>query len=310
MKLKRLYFFWPPESCSSAHPCRLMPKRPKARGWNPISERGTTNPIFPDTETTSLRRTKRLRGPKRLRCLCNLLLYPPETAESRFSDVTPGEWYADAVNSLSQIGIFNGYGDGTFRPGQNITRAEYVKALTSCVPAVEADNPFSDVKSTHWAYRNILTAISKQWINGYEDGTFRPDQTITRAEAVTILNRALKRTGAGFAEYRTGEYFTDIGKGHWAYLDIVEASGAVAYEEADLPGGHGRLCTCHCFLRAKPERRSGKRFWKYPGIVKPHGIIRVICAGQALDLCADKRGSKGLCAFRLHRGIPSQHGSG
>ena len=167
--------------------------------------------------------------------LCNLLLYPPETAESRFSDVTPGEWYADAVNSLSQIGIFNGYGDGTFRPGQNITRAEYVKALTSCVPAVEADNPFSDVKSTHWAYRNILTAISKQWINGYEDGTFRPDQTITRAEAVTILNRALKRTGAGFAEYRTGEYFTDIGKGHWAYLDIVEASGAVAYEEADLP---------------------------------------------------------------------------
>ena len=135
--------------------------------------------------------------------LWNLLLDPPETTESRFSDVTPGEWYADAVNSLSQIGIFNGYGDGTFRPGQNITRAEYVKALTSCVPAVEADNPFSDVKSTHWAYRNILTAISKQWINGYEDGTFRPDQTITRAEAVTILNRALKRTGAGFAEYRT-----------------------------------------------------------------------------------------------------------
>ncbi len=162
--------------------------------------------------------------------LYNLLIDPAHSPKSHFSDVPLEKWYGQAVNALTQIGVFHGYGDGTFRPNSPITRAELVAALTSCVPSVSADNPFSDVSTSYWAYKAIITAAANNWISGYPDGTFQPKRTITRAETVAILNRALDRTGEGFAENRTGGYFTDIQENNWAYLDIVEASGAVAYK--------------------------------------------------------------------------------
>lgn len=160
--------------------------------------------------------------------LYNLLLKPVNTTETRFEDAPLDKWYGQAVNALAQIGIFKGYEDGTFRPDHPITRAELVTALTACVPQEDGANPFSDLSSDDWAYSPIVTAVSLKWVNGYPDGTFRPRKTITRAEAVVILNRALQRTGEGFAENRTGKYFTDIEETNWAYLDIVEASGATA----------------------------------------------------------------------------------
>lgn len=167
--------------------------------------------------------------------LYNLLLTRPTATETKFSDVPLSRWYGQAVNALAQIGVFHGYGDGTFHPNAPITRAELVKAITACVPSEGGNNPFSDVSSGHWAYQAILTAASKKWINGYPNGTFRPGKSISRAETVAILNRALGRTGKGFAENRTGEYFNDIQESNWAYLDIVEASGATAYQ----PSGQG-----------------------------------------------------------------------
>ena len=174
-------------------------------------------------------------------CLYNLLKKTSSVTETRFSDVSLDQWYGQAVNYLSYIGVFSGYGDGTFKPNNPITRAELVSALTNCVSPVEAENPFSDVVADHWAFHSIITAVANNWISGYPDGTFQPQRTITRAETVVILNRAMERTGEGYAENRTGQYFVDIKEVNWAYLDIVEASGAVAYNSGNEPNDSDKV---------------------------------------------------------------------
>ncbi|MCH5353183.1 MAG: S-layer homology domain-containing protein [Acutalibacter sp.] len=183
--------------------------------------------------------------------LYSLLKAPAHSTVSQFTDVPLTQWYGQAVNALGQVGVFHGYGDGTFHPNAPITRAELVAALANCVPSAAADNPFSDISSGNWAYRAILTAVANQWISGYTDGTFRPDKTITRAETVVILNKALGRTGAGFAENRTGKYFTDISEDFWAYRHIVEASGATAYQ-ANISASLLRVTVSALNLRSGP----------------------------------------------------------
>ncbi|WP_369296982.1 S-layer homology domain-containing protein [uncultured Neglectibacter sp.] len=178
---------------------------------------------------------KRITRAETAQMLYNLLLEQSVVTETIFSDVPISSWYGQAVNALAQIGIFRGYGNGTFRPNSFITRAELVTALAACTSSIDADVGFSDVSEKHWARKSIAAANFYGWIKGYPDGTFRPNDPITRAETVTILNRALGRTGNGFAENRTGKYFTDISKKHWAYSDIVEASGAVAFSDFSNP---------------------------------------------------------------------------
>lgn len=170
--------------------------------------------------------------------LYSLLREPPKVAASPFSDIPAGKWYSEAVVALAQLGVFHGYEDGTFRPNAPITRAELVTALTAFVPKAGTKSPFSDVPESSWACQSIVTASSLGWISGYPNGTFQPKKTISRAEAVLVVNRALERTGTGFAENRTGNYFTDLTEDHWAYSHIVEASGAVA--RPPVPPGPGK----------------------------------------------------------------------
>lgn len=173
--------------------------------------------------------------------LYSLLREPPEAAKSPFSDVPAGKWYSEAVASLAQLGVLHGYEDGTFRPSAPITRAELVAALTAFVPETGTKPAFSDVPESSWAYPSIVTAFSYGWIGGYPNGTFQPKKTISRAETVVVVNKALERTGAGFGENRTGKYFTDLTEDHWAYSHIVEASGAVARPPAPPEPGKKQL---------------------------------------------------------------------
>ena len=147
-----------------------------------------------------------------------------------FSDVPANTWYADAVNCLAANGIISGYPDGKFYPDNPITRAEFV-ALASQFDelAVTDKNIFPDVPDDHWALKYINSFAAKGWITGYEDGTFRPEGNITRAEAVTLINAMLDRRieAKDIPGGVTG--FTDVDATHWAYANIVEASGKYEY---------------------------------------------------------------------------------
>lgn len=142
-----------------------------------------------------------------------------------FRDVKADAWYAEAVNKLASYGVINGSG-GAFRPDVLISRAEFLTILSKFSESVESDVTFTDVSEDHWAYDIIASAAAKGWISGYSDGTFHPDGTLLRSEAVTITNRVLgrsadKNTISSAAGIRI---FPDVDKSHWAYYDIMEAT--------------------------------------------------------------------------------------
>jgi len=148
-----------------------------------------------------------------------------------FPDVNSNSWYAGSVNYLTEIGILNGYENGTFAPDQSITRAEFVTIASRFDDIVNAgNNPFADVSSNNWAYNSIVSAYNKGWITGYPDGTFQPQGNITRAEAVTIVNRILgRRTLAASIPAQYDNLYPDVSTSNWAFADIVEASVAHDY---------------------------------------------------------------------------------
>lgn len=153
-----------------------------------------------------------------------------------FSDVSAGDWYYQSVTLLSSLGILNGYEDGTFRPNQTITRAEFVTILSSFFAPVEGTARFQDVPATHWALKNISSANARGWINGYDDGTFRPDKTITRAEAVTVMNAVLGRSASHtqtMALIQNGgvSVFRDVRPSDWFYAAVMEASTNHSYSK-------------------------------------------------------------------------------
>ena len=150
-----------------------------------------------------------------------------------FDDVESGMWYTSYIAYLEKYDIITGYEDGTFRPDAEITRAEFV-AMAERAYSLFADvedgneNIFTDIDNSYWAAEHIYTAIAMDWIKGYADGTFRPDNKITRAEVVTIVNRVTERNAdMDFIEAHVSELlsFSDVkDKGYWAYAAIVEAS--------------------------------------------------------------------------------------
>lgn len=157
----------------------------------------------------------------------------PSAGYSVFDDVKADAWYGDSVQYLQEFGIIVGR-DGThFAPDEAITRAEFVTICTrfDAYTAVDTINDFADVSASHWAYAYINYAVHEKWITGYEDNTFRPDDMITRAEAVCVVNRVLDRSAdeAYIAEHGdTLASFSDLTDAHWAYQDIMEA--AVAHD--------------------------------------------------------------------------------
>jgi Phage-related lysozyme (muraminidase) len=158
--------------------------------------------------------------------LYKLLENVPKNKTQLFYDVGTNQWYSTAVNSLAKAGILKGNGKGYFKPQDEITRAEFVTILARLFESKTGTMKYTDVPKSHWAYKSIITANQYGWINGYGNGIFKPNNSITRAEAVTILNRVLERKDSDFAKDRndTSKYFKDVPKGYWAFLDIIEAA--------------------------------------------------------------------------------------
>ena len=157
----------------------------------------------------------------------------------QFKDVKAGDWYKTAVDIMAKQGIVNGYEDGTFRPNQPITRREFAAIAARYAGNLDTWKTFRDVPPTDWAYKLINRVAGAGWINGYEDGTFRPNNNITRAEVVAIVNRMLNRKAD--AKYvdnnlmRTKGAFVDNMRSAWYYYDIYEAAFGHSYER--LPNG-------------------------------------------------------------------------
>ena len=159
--------------------------------------------------------------------LYNLLASYPPVTDGSFSDVSAGAWYATEVNTLVELDVLSGYEDGTFRPNNAVTRAEFVTAVCKCFDSLSTGSAgFSDV-SGHWAEGFINQAVAEDWISGFPDATFRPDESIQRCQVTAILNKALERTGSGFAADAGTQEFVDVPSSHWAYEHIAEAADPV-----------------------------------------------------------------------------------
>lgn len=164
------------------------------------------------------------------------LLQRTDWEQRSFSDVQAGDWFADAVNTLAGLGILSGYEDGAFRPGREITRAEFVAVVMAFSQPSETPSEFSDVPPTHWASKSIAAAVENGWISGYPDGTFHPEASISRAEAVSIVNKMLGRTAdPDCVNAKDVKNFYDMFPSHWAYGAIVEASTAHYHVEGSSP---------------------------------------------------------------------------
>lgn len=144
----------------------------------------------------------------------------------RFTDVHSNTWYGTAVSTLAAKGIVNGYQDGSFRPDQAVSRSEFiVMALRYAgITPYTTNRNFRDVSQSHWAVDYIQTAAQLGLISGYPDGTFRPEQYLTRAEAVTILNKISERAECMLTDKTVA--FSDVPVNYWAYRDIMLAANA------------------------------------------------------------------------------------
>jgi hypothetical protein len=150
-----------------------------------------------------------------------------------FSDVEQGKWYTQPIAYLAAQGIIVGYPDGTFKPDQPITRAEFAKMIAGFDSLSEVSyNVFTDVDD-HWATGFINSAAAKGWVSGYPDNTFKPEESSTRAEIVTIINRMLNRQIEAEDVPAWAPSYTDLDASHWAYTAIIEASVTHTYQFKD-----------------------------------------------------------------------------
>ncbi len=151
-----------------------------------------------------------------------------------YKDVADNLWSVTAISYMSNLKLVKGYPDGTFRPTANITRAEFAAMVVRFENISAAGSKtFTDLQKDHWAYEVIQKAAQAGWISGYPDGSFKPDQPISRAEVVTITNRMLNRfADEDFVDHNLDKIinFTDIDKSHWAYYPVVEATNGHRYE--------------------------------------------------------------------------------
>ena len=154
------------------------------------------------------------------------------THQNDFSDVAADAWYCSSVSTLSRMGIIAGYPDGTFRPNAPITRAEFAAIAT------RFDNngdktpvSFTDIIG-HWAEGEITVAANHGWVSGYGDNTFRPQNQITRAETMSLVNRVLKRLPETSADLLPDmiTWTDNADTSSWYYLPVQEATNSHYYE--------------------------------------------------------------------------------
>lgn len=167
----------------------------------------------------------------------NLLRSKDVSITAHFVDVPEDAWFATAVNTLSSLGILDGIGNEMYDPDRVITRGEFAAIATRFAKANNNGNvSFEDVSAVDWFYNAVLTATNYGWIDGYEDNTFKPYSTITRAEVTTIVNRMLaRRADKDFVadHIHNMRTFNDVDSSFWAYHYIMEATNGHDYDRVE-----------------------------------------------------------------------------
>lgn len=155
---------------------------------------------------------------------------------SSFSDIKDGAWCCRAIATLTNMGIIKGYTDGSFQPNKSITRAELATIIARFAKLDVNTKTFSDING-HWAQKNIELAAGNGWINGYEDGTFRPNNNITRAETFAMINRVLDRQTESVSDLLPTSdmnmWSDNLNENAWYYKDVQEATN---YHKCDRVG--------------------------------------------------------------------------
>ena len=158
------------------------------------------------------------------------------TTAGSFTDVKAGMWCNRAIATLTNMGIIKGYTDGTFRPNADITRAELATIIARFAKLDVNTETFSDITG-HWAQKSIELAAGNGWINGYTDGTFRPNKSIIRAETFAMINRVLDRQTESVSDLLpTSEmnmWSDNLNENAWYYKDVQEATN---YHKCDRVG--------------------------------------------------------------------------
>jgi hypothetical protein len=149
---------------------------------------------------------------------------PGASYSGTYSDVNSDRWSAEAIAWAYDSGVMNGYPDGGFRPTDGITRAEFAAILIRLKHIAEQETQIFPDAIGHWANGYIGAANAHGIMTGYSDGTFKPNNPITRAEVMTAVNRLLGRTQQAEAHSDLRNPYTDLSRSHWAYWDILEAS--------------------------------------------------------------------------------------
>ena len=150
------------------------------------------------------------------------------TKSNSYNDVKDGDWFCCAVSTLSKMGIIKGYEDGSFKPNAPISRAEFAAIAARFDPdGDKTPATFADVTS-HWAKDEISIAANHGWIKGYEDGSFKPDQKITRAETMTLVNRVLNRLPESKDDLHKDmkTWVDNMDETAWYYLAVQEATNS------------------------------------------------------------------------------------
>lgn len=158
------------------------------------------------------------------------------TTAGNFTDVKAGMWCNRAIATLTNMGIIKGYTDGSFQPNKSITRAELATIIARFAKLDVNTKTFSDITG-HWAQKNIELAAGNGWINGYEDGTFRPNNNITRAETFAMINRVLDRQTESVSDLLPTSdmnmWSDNMNENAWYYKDVQEATN---YHKCDRVG--------------------------------------------------------------------------
>lgn len=152
------------------------------------------------------------------------------STKSGFRDVASGSWYNTYVATLNNAGVITDSSNGYFRPNEAITRAELAAMLAKFSETTGAANYFNDVSASYWAANAIAICAKLGWINGYPDGTFRPDRNVTRAELMAMINRATGRAPKSADAFLPGmKTWKDNTSDKWYYLDVQEATNSHSY---------------------------------------------------------------------------------
>lgn len=159
-----------------------------------------------------------------------------DSVENNFKDVAAGSWYNRAISTLAKAGILLGDENGNFRPNDSITRAEMATIIARFDKLTETGKTFTDIKG-HWAQEAIEMAATKGWLNGYPDGSFHPNNAITRAETFKMINRVLNRNVVSQKDLLLDDmnvWSDNSDPEAWFYYDVQEATNNHECERIDM----------------------------------------------------------------------------